>query len=239
VFLEDASVKGRLPLSLQTLLKSRNELNERMWHQDCPQASLRRLDAMLYCEWLSEQEGILENDRCYADIWEFVKNASEINWKPSADELKFGYRPRDDILARHGYRLPTEAELEYALRGGSVQARHFGDSDVLVDAYCWYRGNSAGKSQPVAMKKPNEFGFFDLPGNVSQHCQDLFLPYQTPLASSFRQDNWTTSNATGQYVMRGGDFESPPRDVRSAKRLSVPYGNNRFTQGFRVSRTEP
>ncbi len=237
-FLDDPDVKSRIP-ETHDVLAPRTELTERMWHLNCPQASLRRLDAMLYCEWLSEKEGVPEQQRCYPLIWDFAERYSKNML--TGDEQKFGYSPSKDILTRYGYRLPTEAEAEFAIRGDTSQSRSFGDCDELLDAYCWHGGNAEGRSWPVGTRKPNEFGLFDALGNVTQHCQDLYAPYRRAPNIAIRGDNLPdrTPEQEGVYVMRGSDFESPPRNVRSAKRLYTSNSNPRFTQGFRVARTEP
>jgi serine/threonine protein kinase/formylglycine-generating enzyme required for sulfatase activity len=237
-FLADEDVKRRLSRDLYDELVLRNRLTERMRNGHCPQGSLRRLDAMLYCEWLSEQQQIPEDQRCYPGIWEFAAK-----YRKPASEGNTDYRPTINVLERTGYRLPTEAELEFAIRVGSVQARSFGDSDDLLGAYCWFRGNSEGRSHPVGLKKPNDFGFFDVLGNVSQHCQGLYFGVGTPSASYYRNDEWgnpaTAKVAdSGYYNTRGGDFESPPRYLRAAKRTRTAATSNATAQGFRLARTE-
>ncbi|MCA9128478.1 MAG: protein kinase [Planctomycetales bacterium] len=238
-FIEDPAVKSRLPAALiDETLESRTTLNEHSWHVLCPQSAMRRIDAMLYCEWLSEQAGLPVEERCYPDIWEYVTRAAEPNWQWTTLDQRLGYMPSVDVLERSGYRLPTDAEYEFACRAGSTQSRFFGQSDQLLQAYCWYDQNSDNRSWPVGLKKPNQFGFFDMLGNIGQHCEDLYRINETPFNGAMLFDVAKTPDDDDTlFTLRGGDFGAPAADIRCAKRFSVSHTNNRFSQGFRVCRT--
>ena len=137
------------------------------------------------------------------------------------------------------YRLPTEAEWEYACRAGTSTAFPNGPItalqcgvDVNLDAIGWYCGNSQNMIKPVAGKKPNAWGLYDMNGNVQEWCQDWFGRYpddevinpKGPKEGSYR-------------VMRGGTWYSPARDVRCASRFGSPP-HYRFRHiGFRLGMT--
>ena len=137
------------------------------------------------------------------------------------------------------YRLPTEAEWEYACRAGSMTAFPNGGITKLqcgrddnLDSIGWYCGNSNNIIQPAAQKKPNAWGLHDMLGNVQEWCQDWFGPYpddevvnpKGPKKGSYR-------------AMRGGTWYSPARDTRCASRFGSPP-HYRFQHiGFRLCMT--
>ena len=95
--------------------------------------------AAKYCNWLSKEEGISQDQWCY-----------EIN----GDEIKL----KASYLSLTGYRLPTESEMEYATRAGAVTSWYFGGTDELLPKYAWYNKNSQEKTWPVGSLKPNDLG---------------------------------------------------------------------------------
>jgi formylglycine-generating enzyme required for sulfatase activity len=118
------------------------------------------------------------------------------------------------------YRLPTEAEWEYACRAGSKKRFCFCDSDLRLGDYAWYSNNSSSKTHSVAQKKPNAWGLYDMHGNVWEWCQDGYGKYplshvtdpKGPSSGSFR-------------VIRGGSWDDHARYVRSANRNRFNPGN--------------
>ena len=129
----------------------------------------------------------------------------------------------------HAYRLPTEAEWEYACRAGSQQAYSFAPDSRELSRYGWYSENSGGKTRPVGQKKPNPWGLFDMHGNAREWCLDWYGKYipepavdpAGPLRGSVR-------------VLRGGSWASPARDLRCAERRNGMGGSERT--GFRLVR---
>jgi formylglycine-generating enzyme required for sulfatase activity len=125
------------------------------------------------------------------------------------------------------YRLPTEAEWEYACRAGSSTAYCFGDDPKLLDGYAWYgenddgsvEGNSDEKYHKVAQKKPNAWGLYDMHGNVSEWCLDQYLPEGYQEFAGRRVENpLVPSTKPYPQVVRGGSWIEPPETCRSAAR---------------------
>jgi serine/threonine protein kinase/formylglycine-generating enzyme required for sulfatase activity len=192
--------------------------------ETCPIVAVDWFKAAAYCNWLSKQEGIPEDQWCYDDDALF-QNRMVI--------------PRD-YLARTGYRLPTEAEWEYACRAGTTSARFFGEAPGLLKQYAWYDGNNSGRTWPVASLKPNDFGLFDAYGNASEWCQDPPRVYGQEAYDDVEGGaEKLFVNAEELRVHRGGGFQYVPAMVTSAGRDRSDPDYVAFSIGFRVARTLP
>jgi len=149
----------------------------------------------------------------------------------------------------HYYRLPTEAEWEYAARGGTTTRFSFGDDAANLGDYAWFADNSSQKTQPVGKKKPNPFGLFDMHGNVLELCLDQYAPYAP--ADTLLVDPWLIPKTIYPTVARGGAWNSAAADLRCARRTGserawkqkdpqIPQSRWYFTDalfvGFRVVR---
>ena len=126
-------------------------------------------------------------------------------------------------------RLPTEAEWEFACRGGTTTLFYSGHSDADLDAVAWYADNSGASTHPVGQKRPNRFGLYDMHGNVWQWCEDAYVetlgtnPVIDPL------------NKTGsQRALRGGTYCSPAKGCWSGYRGFFNPENRYYFNGFRV-----
>jgi len=141
------------------------------------------------------------------------------NARSMADGLEPAYdlATGESNFAASGYRLPTEAEWEYAARAGSTTEYSFGDDPAELKRYAWFKGNSPlRRPSPVGQKEPNAWGLYDLYGNVCEWCNDRYgeeyyqqSPEQDPrgpLAGNTR-------------VLRGGSWNSKSDECRSAYRL--------------------
>ena len=111
-----------------------------------------------YCNWLSEQEGLPKDQWCY------LPN--------EAGAYAEGMTIPADVLERTGYRLPTEAEWEYACRSGAITSRYYGHSLDLLEAYARYQANSKEHAWRCGSLFPNDLGLFDMLGNMDEWCQD-------------------------------------------------------------------
>jgi formylglycine-generating enzyme required for sulfatase activity len=134
-------------------------------------------------------------------------------------------------LEKQKYRLPTEAEWEYACRAGTRTAWSFGDRQDEVVQYAWTQETSPDNPQPVGQKKPNPFGLYDMHGNVWEFCSDWYGPFlvqaeydpQGPGAGRFR-------------VFRGGSHYFPSWESRSSNRPDRQFPPRGGNLGFRVVR---
>jgi formylglycine-generating enzyme required for sulfatase activity len=131
------------------------------------------------------------------------------------------------------YRLPTEAEWEYACRAGTTTNYSFGNSSTVLGAYAWYDHNSRGTTHPVARKRPNPWGLYDMSGNVWEWCADWYgRDYYRKSPSTDPQ-----GPASGQWrVLRGGAWYLGSGYLRSSNRGgNIPSTQSR-ANGFRVVR---
>jgi formylglycine-generating enzyme required for sulfatase activity/mono/diheme cytochrome c family protein len=116
------------------------------------------------------------------------------------------------------YRLPTEAEWEYACRAGTKTAWSFGDDPSKLDEYAWYEKNSDFAYQKVGQKKPNPWGLHDMHGNVIEWCLDQYQPNYTQFANSTALDPWIQSTTPYPHSARGGSWDDPAEALRSSAR---------------------
>jgi formylglycine-generating enzyme required for sulfatase activity len=188
---------------------------------DCPVNGVSWYEAAAYCRWLSEREGVREDQMCYPPVEEVL--AAEKGNKP----LKL---PKD-YLHLAGYRLPTEAEREYACRAGSTTLWAYGDAEELLEKYAWYFHNSSSKSHPVGRLRPNDLGLFDMHGNVWEWCQDWYRPLE-PKKDEIIDDIEDTLKETAKSskrVDRGGSWGGSSADCQAAGRDgSAPASRDAF-----------
>jgi formylglycine-generating enzyme required for sulfatase activity/tRNA A-37 threonylcarbamoyl transferase component Bud32 len=189
---------------------------------DCPVHSVDWYTAAAYCNWLSAQENIPQDQWCY-----------QTGPEERVTKLKEKY------LTLTGYRLPTEAEWEYACRAGARTSRYFGASAELLGKYAWYVENVKDRTWPVGGKKPNDLGFFDMHGNVYCWCQESYKDYARTKGAAPVEDVEDELEVIGTAfrMLRGGSFINHASYLRSAVRLRVVPAYHNVDVGFRPART--
>ncbi|GAB1484633.1 hypothetical protein MASR2M78_34510 [Treponema sp.] len=212
--------------SLSSFLLAETETTQDLWNSvmkgnpskfrgsDKPVENVSWLDAVRFCNALSEAEGLQVA---------YTISGSNVSWDRNAS----------------GYRLPTEAEWEYAARGGNLgtspdqtlsRAPYSGGTDALELG--WFDRNSGKSTQSVAKKKPNELGFYDMSGNVWEWCWDWYGSY--PKESV--KDPEGAERGTGQKVMRGGAWFTPVNLLRVTYRYWNTPTFKVNSVGFRLAR---
>lgn len=117
------------------------------------------------------------------------------------------------------YRLPTEAEWEYASRAGSTAEYYFGNDALKLKEYAWFVANSKNKTHPVGLKKPNAWGLFDMLGNVAEWTFDEYrLDFYGSLAKTEVENPVAFADKLYPLVVRGGSFEDDAKALRAAAR---------------------
>jgi formylglycine-generating enzyme required for sulfatase activity len=132
------------------------------------------------------------------------------------------------------YRLPTEAEWEYACRAGTNTAFHWGDSFDTSFFWCGY--NASRGPRRVGLAKPNPWGLHDMSGNVWEWCEDWYA--EDGYASSGNRDPQGPASGS-RRVLRGGSWWGTPEDCRSSNRLGYAPDSRLYTVGFRVCKSVP
>lgn len=118
------------------------------------------------------------------------------------------------------YRLPTEAEWEYACKAGSNTGYSFGDDKGILSDYGWYKENSGGKTHTVGQKKPNQWALFDMYGNVAEWTYDQYIPDFYSQVKNGEADPVSIPDKLYAHVIRGGSYEDEAASLRSSARFA-------------------
>ncbi|MEZ4773257.1 MAG: formylglycine-generating enzyme family protein [Bacteroidia bacterium] len=195
---------------------------------DRPVERVHWYDSVEFCNRLSERCGL-------EPVYQIDKTVKDPNNQSSLGDLKWLVIRK---TGANGYRLPTEAEWEYAARGCIYRSENEYAGSARLENVGWFRENSHGETQPVGLLTPNELGLYDMSGNVWEWCEDWFDEnyyrecYQTAVVSNPKGPE------KGRYrVLRGGSWDGGESVCRVAFRLNGLPDDRYSFFGFRLSRT--
>ncbi len=153
----------------------------------------------------------------------------KVNWKDCQTFIEKLNSMLSNELGGKRFALPTEAQWEFAARGGNKSKGYTYSGSNNIDDVAWYSGNSGAKTHPVAQKRPNELGLYDMSGNVWEWCQDWYGNY-----SSDAQTNPQGPASGSDRVNRGGSWYSSAEECRVSDRFNNAPGGRGRTLGFRL-----
>jgi formylglycine-generating enzyme required for sulfatase activity len=167
-----------------------------------------------------------------------VINAQYQKFKPDHSEhddrpvVKVSWDEAKAFCEHYGYRLPTEAEWEYAARAGTQTRWSFGNDKSQLERYAWYSKNSNYEAHPIDTREPNPWGLYDMHGNVWEWVADWYGDY----TGGAQTDPTGPDQGEHRRVLRGGAFGGGPGELRSANRFGVWPGDRYVGVGFRCAR---
>ncbi len=215
------------PVRLSAFMISETEITQAQWGQlrsdnparvkgdNLPISGVSWCKALHFANALSLQEGL---QPAYRNLADCETRTERVSWDRQAQ----------------GYRLPTEAEWEYAARAGSTQAFSSGPSEADLAQVAWYDGNAERAPHPVATRQPNAWGLHDMHGNVYEWVWDRWAPYDAAPRSD------PVGPASGvDRVVRGGSWFTPASAARAAFRCVFPPLSEGYDLGFRLARSAP
>jgi len=195
-----------------------------------PVGSVSWYEAIIFCNKLSMKEKLSPvyriNGNTDPEIWGAVPTSNDRTWDAVVMDK-----------SKNGYRLPTEAEWEYACRAGKTTAFNNGNDDYAnktsIDEIAWWDNNSGGKTHQVGLKQPNAWGLYDMHGNVWEWCWDWY--------GSYPGGAWTdplgASSGSGRVVRGGSWYSYIGEGLRSAYRGSDAPNSRNSVIGFRLVRS--
>ena len=170
-------------------------------------------------------------------LWEAVMGSNPSNWnggnlpveKVSWDDCQTFIQKLNQLTGKR-FRLPTEAEWEYAARGGNKSRGYKYSGSNSIGDVAWYDGNSSDKTHPVKTKQANELGLYDMSGNVWEWCQDWKGNY-----NNNAQTNPTGPSSASYRVNRGGCFSGTAKGCRVSNRIGYKPGEQYYNGGLRLA----
>ena len=170
------------------------------------------------------------------ELWEAVMGSNPSNFKGAQNPVeRVSWNDCQEFVSRlnsltgRTFRLPTEAEWEYAARGGNKSRHYKYSGSDNIDEVAWYRDNSGSKTHAVGTKSPNELGIYDMSGNVWEWCSDWYGGY-----SASAQTNPQGPSSGSYRVLRGGSWINYAGNCRVSIRSYDDPGNSNINFGLRL-----
>jgi formylglycine-generating enzyme required for sulfatase activity len=176
----------------------------------------------------SQYEGVMGENPC--DFEGADRPVESVSWEDAVEFCRRLSALREEREAGRVYRLPTEAEWEYACRAGSTTAFSFGDDRGQLGDHGWFSSNSGSETHPVGQKQPNAWGLYDMHGNVWEWCGDFYGEYPTGAVTDPEGPKEGLVR-----VLRGGSWGSVAARCRSSYRLRSNPSYRLIDFGFRVA----
>jgi formylglycine-generating enzyme required for sulfatase activity len=194
-----------------------------------PAIQVTWLEAVQFCSWLNEREGIPVDQWCYP-AWQELEQIK-------GDDRMLSLP--DDYLSRTGYRLPTETEWEYFCRAKTESSRYFGPSRSLLNDSAWYLQNSDERPHEAGAFKPNPFGMFGMLGSAWEWCDDVITDFDEN-ERRYAPVDFEHSLEISRHqnrILKGGSYLSLAHNLRSGRSHWGQANVRDNSAGFRIART--